>query len=264
MSQQLAIIVMVDTENALKDNTLEGNIYLFDNMKLQGTTGNGTGTLVTAINGSHWSDGSQANEQVLNWLPYGLGSTPPTLPKNYLANRSQESDQESLEALAALASRLEKETDSASVEGILKEIKAINKKMGVKTKGKGGQKLMDVTGELVSSTSENEIPPINLTPIITKITGEAVNKKIMYEAEYGSPDMVTDGWYWSASVDSSKVGTYAYTMHIQLYKLVFIPESGWTWEPKYFTYDAYLKITTDPKVNGFTGSGMGYLPVVTA
>src|SRR5262245_25022498 len=103
MSQQLAIIVLVDVAAALKGRTLQGNTYLFDNMKLQGSEGEGTGDLVTAINGAHWSDGSQADEQVLNWLPYALGSIPPTVPRSYHVDRARASDREALDALGDLA-----------------------------------------------------------------------------------------------------------------------------------------------------------------
>jgi hypothetical protein len=85
MTQQLAIIVLVDVGTALTSKTLDGNTYLFDNMQFHGSTGEGTGELVTAINGSYWQDGSQGTEEVLNWLPYSLGSIPPTLPRGYHA-----------------------------------------------------------------------------------------------------------------------------------------------------------------------------------
>ena len=87
MSQQLGIILLIDVVAAIEANTLEGNTYLFDNMKLQGSEGLGTGKLISAINGTSYCDGSQANEQVLNWLPYGVGSLPPTLPKSFLSDK---------------------------------------------------------------------------------------------------------------------------------------------------------------------------------
>ena len=41
MSQQLGIILLIDVVAAIEANTLEGNTYLFDNMKLQGSEGLG-------------------------------------------------------------------------------------------------------------------------------------------------------------------------------------------------------------------------------
>ena len=278
MSQQLGIILMVDVEAALEANQLEGNCYLFDNMKLQGSEGLGTDKLVSAINGTHWCDGSQANEQVLNWLPYGVGSLPPTLPKSFLAEKSRNTDLLALDQLKELADRIEttEKANFTSVEAIVEELKKISNSTGYKTQlqskysdvtndlGVVGQKIMDVTGELVSELDEDKIPQINsLNPILTNITGQAVDEKIIYPAAYGSPDMVTDGWYWAASVDTSRPGTYAYTMHIQLYKLSLV-DGQWAWQPVDMTCEAFIKISNDPKINGFTGAGVGMLPIPLA
>ncbi|HAC65296.1 MAG TPA: hypothetical protein DCF68_17655 [Cyanothece sp. UBA12306] len=276
MSQQLGIILMVDVEAAIKADTLKGNAYLFDNMKLQGSEGQGTDSLISAVNGTYWCDGSQANEQVLNWLPYGVGSLPPTIPKSFLTDKSKNSDLRALSEFEQLADRVENtEKDQFNtVTAIINELKKITASTGQKTKVKSkrktqkrdlgafGEKLMDVTGQLVDVSSEDQVPEINsLNPIITDITGEAVDKKIIYPAAYGSPDLVTDGWYWAASVDTSKPGIYAYTMHVQLYKLA-LDQGEWTWVPVDMTCDAYLKITSGPKVNGFTGGGIGMLPIM--
>lgn len=272
MSQQLGIILMVDVNAAVQAGTLEDNVYLFDNMKLQGSEGLGTGKLISAINGSHWSDDSQANEQVLNWLPYGVGSLPPTIPKSFLVDKSKNSDFEMIEKFMGLVQ--DGHARFSDVTSMLEEMKQISRSGGVKTKvrskrgrgrkrniGAAGQKIMDVTGQLVDMPDDSTIPEINsLNPIITGITGEAVDKGIIYPAAYGSPDMVTDGWYWAASVATSRPGTYAYTMHVQLYKLA-VEDGEWTWAPVDMTCDAYIKISNDPKVNGFTGHGIGLLPI---
>lgn len=76
MAQQHGIIVLFDVENALRTRSLDGNTYWFDNMKLFGSAGVGTEQLVTIVPGTHFLDGSQATEQVLNWLPAALGSIP--------------------------------------------------------------------------------------------------------------------------------------------------------------------------------------------
>ncbi len=273
MSQQLGIILMVDVNSAVQDGSLEDNSYLFDNMKLQGSEGLGTGKLISAINGSHWSDGSQGNEQVLNWLPYGVGSLPPTIPKSFLVDKSKNSDFEMIEKFQGLLK--DGESRFSDIASMLKEMKEISQNAGMKTKvrskhskgrkrniGAAGQKIMDVTGQLINFTDDSSIPEINsLNPIITNITGEAVDKGIIYPAAYGSPDMVTDGWYWAASVDTSRPGIYAYTMHVQLYKLV-VENGEWTWVPVDMTCDAYIKVSNAPKVNGFTGHGSGLLPIV--
>ncbi|MFG3257352.1 hypothetical protein [Streptomyces sp. NPDC048172] len=265
MSQQLAIIVLVDVANALRSRTLRGNTYLFDNMKLQGSENQGTPDLVTAINGTYWMDGSQANEQVLNWLPYGLGSIPPTVPKGYQAERVQQSDQQALDALAGLSPKGTAKGPELATE--LEEIKAsVGARTAVKSPRRGarrpGQKIIDITGEIVPLDSPAATDParVHQTPIITDVTGEAVDKNVIYPAEYGSPDMVTDGWYWSATVDSSRPGTYAYTMEIELHALT-AREGELVWEPVRMTCESKIKVITEPKRNGFTKRGVGMLPV---
>ncbi|MGK4580098.1 hypothetical protein [Kitasatospora sp. HPMI-4] len=261
MAQQLAIIVLVDVGNALESRTLDGNTYLFDNMKLQGSLNQGSGELVTAVNGAYWNDGSQAGEQVLNWLPYSLGSIPPTVPRGYHTTRSRQAESEALAELAALAGKpsVNGDTDAALAK--------IHKTVGTRvrttgrTRAHSGQRVLDVTGQVVSDHSQgaHSYP----APVITDIFGEAVDEKIIYPAEYGSPDLVTDGWYWSATVDTSRPGTYTYKMRIQLHDLV--QRAGeWTWEPVNFTCESKLRIVSEPKRNAFTGAGMGYLPIAPA
>jgi hypothetical protein len=113
---------------------------------------------------------------------------------------------------------------------------------------------------VVPHDAEGAIAGVNYpAPVIVDITGEAVDQKIIYPAEYGSPDLVTDGWYWSASVDVSRPGTYAYTMEIHLHELIW--SDGWVWEPVPMCFDSRIRITNEPKRNGFTGAGAGMLPI---
>ncbi|MFE4977803.1 hypothetical protein ACFRAR_37585 [Kitasatospora sp. NPDC056651] len=261
MAQQLAIIVLVDVGNALESRTLTGNTYLFDNMKLQGSLNQGTGELVTAVNGAYWSDGSQAGEQVLNWLPYSLGSIPPTVPRGYHAARTRQAEKDALAELADLAGRTTPNGDTEAALARIQKTVGTRVRSTSRTRALSGQRLLDVTGKVVSDHSQgaHSYP----APVITDIFGEAVDEKIIYPAEYGSPDLVTDGWYWSATVDTSRPGTYTYKMRIQLHDLVQRAGES-TWEPVNLTCESKLRITADPKRNGFTGAGMGYLPIAPA
>ncbi|MER5862904.1 hypothetical protein [Kitasatospora sp. NPDC002040] len=259
MTQQLAIIVLVDVGNALASRTLDDNVYLFDNMKLHGSEGEGTGDLVTVLNGSYWNDGSQGTELVLNWLPYSLGSIPPTVPRGYQVQRARQSDQQALRELAELGS-----APAGTGAGSAAELSRIRRNVGtpvsstLRAGGPAGRKVLDVTGQIVTDAgaSVHSVP----APIITDIVGEAVDQKIMYPAEYGSPDLVTDGWYWSATVDSSRPGTYSYTMDIQIHDLVE-RDGAWVWQPVNLSCESRIKVTSGPKRNGFTKAGMGPLPV---
>ncbi|MBW8481381.1 hypothetical protein [Actinomadura parmotrematis] len=260
MAQQLAIIVLVDIGGALRDRTLDDNVYVFDNMRFQGSTGEGTGDLVTAVNGSYWSDGSQGTEQVLNWLPYALGGIPPTVPRGYAAERSRQIDQQALDDLRALADGADDEA-AGGVNRIRRDIGTrVRSTRGAR--GLTSRKVLDVTGRPVSG-ADAAAAHNYATPIITDITGEAVDEKIIYPAEYGSPDMVTDGWYWSATIDTARPGTYAYTMHVQLHELVE-RDAGLRWEAVDLTCEARLRVVTEPKRNAFTGGGLGLLPVYPA
>lgn len=62
---QLAIVITVDTVMAYQNDSLDGQIYLIDNNKHAGSTGQGTADLVTFIEGC----------QVLNWLPWQMSFT---------------------------------------------------------------------------------------------------------------------------------------------------------------------------------------------
>lgn len=265
MSQQLAIIVVIDVAAAVAERTLRGNTFLFDNMKLEGSEGEGTGDLVTAIDGTHWSDGSQADEQVLNWVPYSLGSIPPTVPRNFHVDRARSLEREALDELVDLAGRAD-----TSEEELRTELTRLRSKLGTRVRVKAtsrsstlatGEKLMDVTGALVVKEGDEDATGINnRAPIITDVSGEAVDKNVIYPALYGSPDMISDGWYWSASIDTTRPGTYGYTMHVQLYE--FIYRAGtWVWQPVHMAVDSKIRITNRPKRNGFTRSGLGFLPI---
>ncbi|MEU0486048.1 hypothetical protein ABZ260_43635 [Streptosporangium sp. NPDC006013] len=253
MAQQHGIIVLFDVENALRTRSLDGNTYWFDNMKLLGSVGVGTEQLVTIVPGTHFLDGSQATEQVLNWLPAALGSIPPTVPRNYLAEQERADDRRTLEELAALSGE-------GGVSGA--DLKRLQQRVGKRARKSGGgrglteAKLLDVTGRTTSSPGAYNYP----APVITDITGQAVTEKIMYPAQYGSPDMIYDGWYWAATVDTSRPGVYPYTVHVQLHELVE-QDDELVWESVDLTCESSLKIINDPKRNGFTGAGLGVLPL---
>jgi hypothetical protein len=265
MGQQAAIIVLVDAGSALATRTLENNIYLFDNLKNQGSEGIGTPNLVTAIRGSCWSDGSQAAEQVLNWAVYSLGSIPPTVPRNYLLHRSQQSDRQALAELRTLASQ-----SGGTLKDVKERLDTIADGVGVRAKvasvgqerTRHAHKVFDVTGNVrpPDAVADSSTDQSHSTPVVTDISGEAVEMGIMYPAQYGSPDLFSGGMYWSASVGTSRPGTYAYTMEIELHELV--PRDGdFVWEPVRMRHDAHLKITNDAMRNGFTGAGVGLLPI---
>jgi hypothetical protein len=98
-------------------------------------------------------------------------------------------------------------------------------------------------------------------PILSDITGEAVEAGILYPAQYGTPIPINDGWYWSATASTHNPGVYAYTMHFRLYRLCW-SDGEPIWEPRDMTYDAKLRVSRAGMVNGFTGGAVGYLPIL--
>lgn len=276
MSQEITIIVAVDVQGALAAKTLQDNIYLYDNLRTEGSEGNGTGHLITAINGSHWYNGSQASEGLLNWLAYSISSTPPTLPRTLpvqTAKKStQKSEKEVAEAIHKMASIEQKASNNTLETNHITQLHHAIKKAksleGISTKIRKqdgtlvdtGHKLTTMKGELVQDYEKEKFNISNLMPIISNITGEAVDKEILYLAQYGTPVLINDGWYWSATADTSKVGTYDYTLHLTLHQHSLV-DGVLIWEPVQMTYDAQLKVTTAPMINGFTNAGTGILPM---
>lgn len=272
MRQEITIIVTIDIEAALNENTLDGNIYLTDNLRTEGSMGESTGNLVSILNGSHWADGSQADEQVLNWLASGIGMLPPTLPNAYYAPQTATSAAKDLDD-ASQKLKGTAPTAAAVADAQLKIAKAAQN-VGITGKVRTpegvvqdtGMKVVDLFGQSFSAAPNRakttSVSMLNyLTPQISDISGEAVEKGILYPAQYGTPIAIKNGWYWSAAASTYTPGTYAYTMHITLYKPT-IEKGTIIWEPVFMTYDSHVKVTSVAKNNAFTGAGMAVLPII--
>jgi hypothetical protein len=235
MGQQAGIVVLIDIDAAVEAGHLEGNTYLIDNQKWMGSTGEGTGHLITAIDGVRAR--AQVEPQVLNWVAYGIAALPPSLPKSFFGRRFVGPVQP--EAVGPSARRTE-------VPGFV-------------------PRLLDITGNEIarsnvvpeaaaqarSNVSKTSYP----TPQIVSITGEAVDKGVMFPAQYGSPDLFSDGLYWSASVNTNIVGIFPYTMNIVLYypsKQAGESTGGALWDWVIMPCEARVNVTNSYIINGFT------------
>jgi hypothetical protein len=239
MSQQLGIVVMIDTAAAIEAGSLDGNIYLIDNAKWAGSTGEGTGHLVTAVDGS-WIFG-QADTLILNWLPLGIDSPPPTLPQTFflpesarknLSQRAQPAQHRSLaEERAAPASA------AALAEPAPKPLRS-------------PRKILNILGREVDQANAADARIYYPNPVISNIAGEAVDLRVIYPAQYGSPDLFTVGLYWSATVDTNKAGHFAYTLYITLF---YAERRGdkMTERSVTLSYVAYINVTNKVTTNGF-------------
>jgi hypothetical protein len=259
---------MVDIEATINTNTLDGNIYLIDNVSWEGSQGEATGHLTTAIHGAYWLDGSQAGEQLLNWLPGGISSLPTSLPRSFYATTTQRLDKQYLQNFARLYQKSHQEDSGAELRGMVQAVGGLGVTQSSRIKDAIGNirelnlKVLNVFGEPFQKGRDPLSAISYLPPLITNITGQAVDEGVIYPAQYGTPIAIKDGWYWSASVDTNKVGSYAYTLHITVYKLGYDADEVAVWEPLNLTHDAYLTVDTAPKKNGFTQAAIGPLPIL--
>jgi hypothetical protein len=258
MSQEITVIVLVDVQAAIKNKSLEGNIYLMDNLRTDGSEGEGTEKLITAVDGSHWSDGSQNCDIVMNWLITGISSLPVTLPRSYYKTRAKHIEQQWVQSIKDF--HLSKTTRGKSTN----LDKSIIEKIGTSSLLKiapghtvnTGIKPLNIFGQhFDNQDSNNDLS--HLIPQISDITGEAVINKVLFPAQYGTPIAIKNGWYWSATVDTSKTGVYNYILHITLYDYV-----DQVWVPIEMTHSAKVKISNNPVKNGFTNAGLGLIPLI--
>ncbi len=263
MTQQLGIVVIVDVDAALRAGELEGCTYFFDNAGPFGTIGNGTDKLVTAINGTYWQDGSQASEQLLNFLVIGVTSLPITLPRNYVEHRAAQQERQAMFAIRAMAGNAS-QSNANALAALGMQLPQFSTILHPSGNEIAQVPLLDQLGEVVAADAgtADSSEVAQLPPIITDITGEAVDEGIIFPAQYGSPDHVNGGWYWSATVATHTPKVWAYTLHVLLHRLINDPATAHpVWEPVRMTCDAFLNITSRPMRNGFTGAGTGLLPI---
>ncbi|CAM1364052.1 hypothetical protein [Tenacibaculum xiamenense] len=272
MSQQFGIMVMVDVKAALKTKNLQEHVYLIGNMKDFGSQNEGTNHLVSKVNGTYWYDGSQAGEEVMNWLAIDINDLPRSVQRS--AHTKSKTIESVLSKLPLLDSKnlkggKAKEAQDDQLVDLTNHLKKST--MGttglhISTDAKTGLQtewpLINTKGELVEKVAGNKDEIVYHPPIITNITGEAVDLGIMFPAQYGSPNFSTEGWYWCATVNTAHEGQFSYTVHVSLFDL--IEETKNTpayWKPVNMSFDASILISRDPMKNGFTGAGDSYLPI---
>lgn len=247
---QISIITVIDVAAALKEGTLEGNAYVIDNTASFAPP-SGPEPRVTNVPGVYKPDGSQAAEAVLNWITVGVASPPTTLPRNYhhrfnAANRGRR-----------LIADLHAARTPGAVSKLLEDpeggVQRLPRPMLVRHHGAVRARdavVLSASGDVLehhTSTAAASVPPL-----VTGVGGPAVEQGVLYPALYGSPDLQTDGWYWSASVDTGKLGRHDYTLEVALYEPVQV-EGETVWEPRLFTLACGVWVGSLLGVNGFTG-----------
>ncbi|KAA0678920.1 hypothetical protein [Azospirillum brasilense] len=259
---QISIVTVIDVEAALIEGTLDNNAYVVDNTQNFAVPGDTSGELSTQVIGVHNVDGSQAAEAVLNWITIGVSGVPNTLPRAFHhRHRAAESNARLLTAVKAAR------TPNA-IAKLLGDHENGQRSPSLHVRNRDGE-VRTLHGTVMNSQGEavdrfDLAAAGNLPPVVTNIYGPAVDQGVMYPALYGSPDVYTEGWYWSASVDTSKVGQHVYSLDVVLHEPV--AEKGRVlWVPRTFTQTSSITVTKALNVNGFTGCiAPGVLPMVPA
>jgi hypothetical protein len=88
--------------------------------------------------------------------------------------------------------------------------------------GSTGQGTPQLVSQMVSSQVLNwavfsiaTLDPDLPWPFLTDIAGPAVEERIMVPSEYDSPDLFSEGRYWSGTIIPGKAGIFHYTMQIE-------------------------------------------------
>jgi hypothetical protein len=253
---QNSIVIGVDVEAALDKSSLENNCYLIDNTRAIGSKHEGTTTLESEVIGVQNPDGSPADEAVLNWLGWGISALPPTLPRSHKL-RGHHNIKHDVELLKKLAS-------STKHEDIVSILSDHGNEHGTFGAQRSKMPYLPVdprtaSGEFISPDAVEYAAHVN--PEIIGVRGEAVDRSVMFPALYASPNFYSEGWYWSATIDTSKVGRHSYILDVQILRPVN-EDGAVTWKPEVYSVTAYIHVSTTILSNGFNGSKQAsFLPL---
>ncbi|MBB4618387.1 hypothetical protein [Sphingomonas abaci] len=261
MGQQLNIIVLIDIAAAIEANALRDHIWLVDNGGWNGSRHEGTPDLVTALDVTDIG----AGPPVLNWLPVGIGAVPVAVPQTFFLADSAPGAPGLRSMPGAhgphfplrMRNILGDDIDIARPETGL--FHAGPPEPGMICSGKGfrdpGTARFHRSGRSrVAEPGDHELV-YHPNPVITRVCGEAMALGVFYPAQYGSPELFSDGLYWSASVDPCRRGLYSYTLWITLSYARRDRHGTVTDHSLTLSHDAYLSLSTGAMRSGFTDMG---------
>jgi hypothetical protein len=256
MGQQLGIIVLIDIAGAVEANDLHGHLWFVDNGRWDGSTGEGTGNLVTAL------DVTDADIPVLNWLPLGIGTVPVTVPQTFFL---YEDDRRALSQPPLPAKHPQR--FPVRIRNILGDEVNIKQPAHL-PRGEvpadpampfSGQGFLDPGPARFRRTGQSRVARPGdqdvihyPDPAIQRIGGEAVEQGVIFPAQYGSPELFSDGLYWSASVDPNVLGVFRYTLWITLCYSRRDGEGRVTDHSVTLPHDAWIKISRGALRSGFS------------
>lgn len=249
---QASIYLMIAVPSALTQRQLEGNAFQLEARIDEGLRAEDVdrgGLRVSAV-GVHRPDGSIADDVTLNWIVGSLHGIPNARPVPItLGSVAQEEMQALLQSVNEMSSMAE----------IKAAIDAYEQQHGLVDQDPNDDLPEGFDG--LPMSVEEIMAGGHLTPAIVDITGQAVEDAVIFPAQYGSPDPFTDGWYWSATVDTHKVGRHHFELHVMLHR-PRLEGSVIMWDPEIHILGMELDVNHVVQTNGFTGAGLGYLPFV--
>lgn len=275
MGQQLGIIVLIDIPAAIERNTLDGNIWLVDNGGWDGSTGEGSPHLVSAIDATDAA--IDPGNAILNWLVCGIGTIPIAVPQTFFL---EDGDRASLRALPLTQSSQVEEaptpdrttwsarTRSLAGDHVRPErvFAAARSDSPAPLSGPDyvdpGTARFKRTGKSRVAQAGDQTLVYYPDPVILRVHGEALDAGVIYPAQYGSPAMFSAGLYWSASVDPSRLGLYRYTLDIGLYYSRRDARGSTVEESVILSHDAWIKVSTGLPRNGFRAVALDLIPSV--
>lgn len=265
MGQQLGIVAVIDIAAAVESNSLQNHIWLVDNGGWEGSKGEGTGNLTSAID---VTDAAQAGPPTLNWLPIGIGTLPVTVPQTFFLY----DDDRAVLAQSPLPAK-HPQRFPVRIRNVLGDEVNIKRQERPPTAADAataysGQGFHDpgrarfMRGAVSRVAQEDDQDVIYYPdPAIYRIGGEAVEQGVIFPAQYGSPELFSDGLYWSATVDPNSLGAFRYTMWVTLYysrrdKNGVVSDHSVT-----LPHDAWLSISKGGVRSGFLDNKLNIIAV---
>lgn len=259
---QISIVVVVDVVATLKEKSIVNNAYLIDNTQDFSCKNVSNESMATQVPGVCNPNGSQAAEAVLNWITMSIAALPTTLPRNYAyRNFAKESDAQPVHAMKSTRTENKVRKSSGKHDAPLDTPPTVFFEQTDGSTQTMDIPLLDMMGKAVRDFDIEAAAYIPLQ--VNAIYGPAVKDGVMFPALYGSPDLKSQGWYWSASVDTSKEGQHTYYMDVVLHRpIADESKNSVVLAPEIFTITGQINVTQSMGVNGFTAHiGPALLPL---
>lgn len=259
MGQQLGIVVVIDIPAAIEHETLEGNVWLCDNGGWDGSTGEGSPELVSALDVT--DAGLDPGPPVLNWIPIGIGTVPISVPQTFFlhADDRRALRQQPLPVLhqgifpVRIRNLVGDEVNIKHPAHLAADPPPADHSMPLSAEGllDPGRAHFRRTGTSRVARADDQDLIYYPDPAILRIHGEALDAGVIFPAQYGSPEVFSRGLYWSASVDPARLGLYRYTMEIALYYSRRDASGTVIDDWVILSHDAWIMISTGAPRSGF-------------